>query len=73
MAKNFTLSCDKCEKTENRLVKVITGHTRRADGVKLQVDLCRGCWVELERDYGFHPNAKSGKRFHVVNIDDIIT
>lgn len=73
MAKNFTLSCDRCDKHENRQIKVITGHTRRADGAKLQVDLCRACWLELEREYGFHPMAKSGKRFHVVDIDEIVT
>lgn len=73
MAKNFTLSCDRCDKHENRQIRVITGHTRRADGAKLQVDLCRACWLELEREYGFHPMAKSGKRFHVVDIDEIVT
>jgi hypothetical protein len=71
MARLFTLTCDRCEKTENRQVKVITGSTRRTDGVKLNVDLCRACWSELERDYGFHSTVKPGKRFQVVDINDI--
>lgn len=71
MARHFSLSCDRCEKTENRLIKIVTGHTRRTDGVKLDVDLCRGCWIELEKEFGFHPNEKHGKRFQVVDIDSI--
>ena len=65
MGRTYTLSCDKCDRVANNRVRIITGHIRRADGIDLSGDLCRECWVGVEREFGFTQREKQTSRFKV--------
>lgn len=68
MARETVLRCDACGKKQGGNLVILSMDGRRSDGTALTVDLCKGCWARVEKEYGVHELQRVPRRgYHVLD------
>ena len=72
MAREYILSCDRCNKKGTERKPILTCTVRRSDEWRFTSDLCPDCWSGLQAEYGFRDLERTTRQaYEVVNFADI--